>query len=137
MHDRKQSMDVEHASLVLRELARLHAAGKLLIQKEGKDIFPELTLDKELWKSLKDNKQMQEYFNKSPITVGKLIKPCGNYDKTVEALTEMAPSAYSLMLEQIEPAAPFDTICHGDCWNNNLLFRYDEVFQISFSCFIS
>lgn len=26
-----------------------------------------------------------------------------------------------------ESAEPYAVLCHGDCWNNNILFKYDKV----------
>lgn len=28
-------------------------------------------------------------------------------------------------------AGPSAVICHGDCWNNNILYRYDEVDKLN------
>jgi len=126
MFDRRKGMDRKHSLLVFKELARLHSASKIMIERKGKGTISQFHLDKEFFDSFADNEITVEWFKSIPVNGGKMIEKCGDYSKAVEILNEMGPSALSLILDQLKPEEPFASVCHGDCWNNNLLFRYEE-----------
>lgn len=33
---------------------------------------------------------------------------------------------FQRMITEIRPIEPIAVLCHGDCWTNNLLFRYGD-----------
>jgi fructosamine-3-kinase len=84
------------------------------------------------------------------------VKFCAEYDSTarimIETYTEMAKSvAMKILDEKIRNRAlavlkdpmkefpeivlgnlaePYATLCHGDCWNNNIMYLTDEVCRL-------
>ncbi|XP_063889369.1 uncharacterized protein LOC135116089 [Scylla paramamosain] len=127
MADRKQGLDEAHTILVLRELARLHAASLLLQNKTPDDDlgekYPYLKIGmaylmknyNSMFKVMKDN-----------VIFGKtIIKKVGGYERVAAWIDMIIPNLVDIF-EQLECGEP-KVVCHGDCWNNNLLFRYSET----------
>lgn len=125
MFDRKKGLDENHVILVVEELGRLHAASVMLQE----DIHPEEILEK--YPFLADFfidtgnsvDEMKPIFMSFAETGAQIAEKLEGYDKVAAFLREMAPSVMEKLKEQCQVTPKFKVLCHGDCWNNNLLFR--------------
>nr|XP_027220332.1 uncharacterized protein LOC113812621 isoform X1 [Penaeus vannamei]XP_027220333.1 uncharacterized protein LOC113812621 isoform X2 [Penaeus vannamei]XP_027220334.1 uncharacterized protein LOC113812621 isoform X3 [Penaeus vannamei] len=127
MFDRKKGMDVAHTKLVLEELARLHAASYLLKAKipDLTEKYPILKLD---WLNYADDARDKTYklFSKQMDIVKDMLNKVGGYEVAENWLGRNKVKVLDMLGDHIVGVPPFDLLCHGDCWNNNLLFRYNE-----------
>lgn len=127
MLDPNIGMDVPHMTLILEELARLHAASYLLKAKipDLSKRYPVLNLD---WLTYADNARCktQGFFSSAMDSASILLHHVGGYDVAVAWLNENKLRAAELVENELRRGPTFDVLCHGDCWNNNVLFRYDD-----------
>nr|XP_045586390.1 uncharacterized protein LOC123748243 [Procambarus clarkii] len=127
--DGKKGMDVAHATLVLQELGKLHAASLLLKATAPKqDLADRFSLIKVDWTSFPDI--VKNLFNNmcsGPMAAGEeILRDIKGYEVAAQWLAKHKNNFADLLLRQLVRNPKFDVICHGDCWNNNLLFRYSE-----------
>ncbi|CAL4225349.1 unnamed protein product, partial [Meganyctiphanes norvegica] len=121
MTDRRKGMDLQHAILVMQGLGRMHAAS-IIMQKENsidelKTRYPFLL--KELWAG----KMLQWIFSHSISTGKDMLAKVGGHEEAINWLSKQEPNIIDIFSKHLAIAAPFSAICHGDCWNNNILFR--------------
>ncbi|KAK7079865.1 hypothetical protein SK128_023960 [Halocaridina rubra] len=128
MESRALGISAAHATLVLKELAKLHAASFLLQAKTpNHDLVDKFEcLQKEWTKEFKvgvDFGQFVDGYLKIGIA---MFKKFGNCEKIVNWIEKIRPNAWKMYDEMLVRKPPFDLILHGDCWINNILFSYDE-----------
>ncbi|XP_045586396.1 uncharacterized protein [Procambarus clarkii] len=129
MFDRKKGMDVAHATLVLKELARLHAASLLLKatapEQDLADRFTHIKVD---WINYSQNskKMINEMFSGLFANAEALVHDIEGYEVAEQWLAAYKNNSADLLERSLGRSLKFDVICHGDCWNNNVLFRYNE-----------
>ncbi|XP_045586401.1 uncharacterized protein [Procambarus clarkii] len=129
MFDCKKGMDVAHTTLVLKELARFHAASLLLkATAPEQDLADRFTLIKVDWISFPDTtKQLYNDMCIGPMAAGEeILRDIEGYEVAAQWLAKHKNNFADLLLRQLVRNPKFDVICHGDCWNNNLLFRYNK-----------
>ncbi|KAF2358973.1 Protein of unknown function DUF227 [Trinorchestia longiramus] len=131
MVDRMVGLDDDHVILVLKELARLHAASVLLEEHLGSETF------------LKKYNFLEDYFTSDETvsrsgafkdmfgchleTGSKIADQLPGYENVSAALTAMIPTVFDDIKNMIDESDPkFRVVNHGDCWNNNILFRYED-----------
>lgn len=133
MYDRKKGLDSIHTTLIVKALARLHAAS-LLLQARTPDTdlvdrFPFLRKD---WHNTSEDDDVD--------ILGKMCKPGLDMAEAVLQrykshgggdpwVAEVKDRVTEFFISVIKREAPFEVICHGDCWNNNVLFRYNDAGQ--------
>lgn len=126
MKDRRAPFDLEHVLLVMREYGRLHALSFALREQEP-------TVFKELSKNLEET-----FFANVDRGNFKLVFD-SNFDRAIASLDEekdckvvkklkrMKERFFDLLDAVIKPeaAGEYSVIGHGDCWVNNMLFKYE------------
>lgn len=124
MFDRRKGLDVAHASLVLKELARLHAAS-LLLQKKDPEYSKDTLLHRGWINMTEDGSAIIKMLEGVMDTGILIMKKVGGYESSVTWAESTKSKLREIFEKQMEPCK-HQVICHGDAWNNNLLFKYDE-----------
>ncbi|XP_068230091.1 uncharacterized protein [Palaemon carinicauda] len=132
MSDRKKGMDKCHADLVISELARLHSASYLLKERflGGKAIATKYEfLTKDFTTFTPNSKEMfVTWMGKGVDTGVMMLEKVGGYETAIAWLKSMKPEIGHLLSTGLQ-STRLNNIGHGDCWNNNILFRYDKEGQ--------
>nr|XP_053635499.1 uncharacterized protein LOC128690800 [Cherax quadricarinatus] len=129
MFDRKKGVSVAHANLVLQELARLHAASLLLkARAPTEDLADRFTHVKTDWMTFSDcAKAMLNGMFFGPLESSQqLLHNIKGYEVAAQWIAKHKGNLADLIKIQLARNPKFDVICHGDCWNNNMLFRYNK-----------
>nr|XP_053644318.1 uncharacterized protein LOC128696924 [Cherax quadricarinatus] len=127
MFDRMKGMDKAHAVLVLKELGKLHAAS-ILYQKEASIVLEDkYTYIQKDFHSMLGGDDFKKMLSSQAQNAAEIAERIVGYKKVADWLKDFAPSSMDVFVEQIKRSPPFDVLCHGDCWNNNILFKYDET----------
>lgn len=132
MFDRKQSMDPAHVHLVLRELARMHAASVLLLSNEefrGVDFVEKFPVLREFTEAMKDDgsdSNMDAMIDQYCENSAKIVDKNAGYEHVAQFMRSLKGKGEEAFLHLYQSKDPFRVICHGDCWNNNFLFRYGQ-----------
>lgn len=124
MFDHRRGMDTPHVNLVLRELAKLHAAGLLLEHRHPReDIIGKYPFLKRNWSNIAaESREMLKVIEDGIKFAQEMLAAVGGYERAVAWLDTLVPKLLDVYHEQLECGEP-KVICHGDCWTNNLLFR--------------
>ncbi|XP_076066181.1 uncharacterized protein LOC143039817 [Oratosquilla oratoria] len=133
MQDRVVGLDEPHCLLVLKELARLHGASMLYKEKEDVNLLDEFPFLIESWLEEsypidhpEDDATMNAFLASSVEGFIQVAAHLGGYDELLEQLKNVQDKVSALLREEMKMAEPFLAVAHGDCWTNNILFRYDE-----------
>ncbi|XP_070495614.1 uncharacterized protein [Chironomus tepperi] len=129
MYDRHKEVTKEHVCLVMKSLAKMHA-----IFYSIKDQMPELiesyTKIKDIFLTLSDktNSPLTPWFDSLKKQALDVVYKSDNKDM-IKRIENMLERSFSELLKDcfdLEKTEPQAVLCHGDCWNNNVLFKYDK-----------
>ncbi|XP_069690906.1 uncharacterized protein [Periplaneta americana] len=123
--DKKQSgLDLKHCLLVMRTIARFHAASLVLYQKDPTMFEP---LMSNVF-SRGENKGMEPLFRGYVTRVAREVETWPDYKEKfahkLHNLRETAQEQWRLGITRNEDG--FNVLCHGDLWLNNMMFRYSD-----------
>ncbi|XP_011197098.1 uncharacterized protein LOC105221662 isoform X1 [Zeugodacus cucurbitae] len=128
MTDRQKGLTLDETHLVLKEVAQFHALS-LAYKFENPDHFDRLRelITEGLFCSSNANwyKNYYERLTKDAIKMVSDILP--EDSKYLEALKKFAGCStfFSQMVHLVSAESTLSAICHGDCWVNNFLYRYE------------
>lgn len=128
MFDRFKEVTKEHVLRVMEALAKFHAVSLAL-----KDQKPEVL---EPYKDMKDvffqrdaesMEQIKIWFDHLKVQAYAALDSIDNEDLKLRAKKELDKDFFTAVGETIDgkAAEPYTVICHGDCWNNNIMYRYE------------
>lgn len=122
--NRKLPMTSEHITAVVKEYARLHSLGMIMKNKKP-ELFKEVDVNMyEIWGSKpSDNDDRLRMF--TGFITEKLFRVVGSDDtRTIEALKPHTDNLVDYYKFQVKKPEFKLAVLHGDCWCNNMMFRY-------------
>ncbi|XP_012268826.2 uncharacterized protein LOC105693460 [Athalia rosae] len=124
MADRHSGLDLEHCLVAIRNLGRFHATSVALVEEEP-DILANYT--KGMYHK-DQHPMMTEFFATSLKGFAKEAARWSELSpRTIEKLKKLPEVLYNKASVSCEYSEDdFTVLNHGDCWVNNMLFRYDE-----------
>ncbi|KAL7648250.1 UNVERIFIED_CONTAM: hypothetical protein RMT77_000156 [Armadillidium vulgare] len=131
MYDRMKGMDLNHSLLVVKELGRFHASSLLFEETfSAKSISENLVYLERPWGNLNEEglEAFDKMYSSSGEAVGNFLKTSDSkYEKCSNWLLKYAHKLTQHFLDGYNPSNnQFEVLIHGDCWTNNMLFKYNE-----------
>ncbi|CAG7835786.1 unnamed protein product [Allacma fusca] len=145
LRDRFLGFDLDHYLLVIEAQARLHATSWAYKSKLGKNILEEFPfLESKLGEIFKS---VVAYQDANVNTIAQLVQDSPKLKEGLSHLQTQTPSIIGLYFDcdfgqkerghtkdnilkkpqaTLDNEEPWLTLIHGDCWSNNLMFRYDQ-----------
>ncbi|KAG7157395.1 putative Ecdysteroid kinase-containing protein 20 [Homarus americanus] len=126
MFDRQRGMDAAHATLVLQELGRLHAASILLDKTlPSHDFTKTWTCLTDDWTTDDENKMFKTMTDHQLDGAAMIMKKIPNYERVVRWIEGIKETAVDIMKQSFRSEDGEGVLLHGDCWNNNVLFSFN------------
>ena len=127
MADRTVGLDMQHCLLVMKTLARSHAASAVLHLKDP-EIFKTIS---ESFDAERRGKDLGNLFQNIVESLAKEVEKWPIYkDRFACKLHRAADSAMNFMIKDLERKDDnFNVFVHGDLWLNNMMFRYSDDTQ--------
>ncbi|CAD6991732.1 uncharacterized protein LOC101461592 [Ceratitis capitata] len=128
MPDRQKGLSIEETQLVLKEVAQFHALS-LAYKFENPTQFNRLRelITEGLFCSSNTNwyKNYYDGLTKDAIKMVSDTLPEGS--KYLDAMKKFVDCStfFSQMVQLVSAETTLSAICHGDCWVNNFLYRYE------------
>lgn len=126
--DRKKPLDEFHVSLVLRSYGKFHALS-LALHDQHPELFKQITgnltdLFPLVFPTLLASMKMQVIKN-----LQMLIE--NGYTAEFQLAEKVTKELEGTLVMNSESDDPYNVVTHGDCWCNNMMFKYDvRVFCI-------
>lgn len=140
MTNRIEGLDFDHCRLVLQGLASFHAMSLAL-----KTIDPNAFMKAR--ESIEEVIYIQDAIKLFSISMENSLKMAaesfrilsnndGTFDVAIKTLNRFNGKIFNIMSELVRPKEPWSVICHGDCWNNNILFKYNDSGKVEKTCLL-
>ncbi|KAM0736555.1 hypothetical protein ACS0PU_006204 [Formica fusca] len=120
---RQTGLDLSHCILAIRGLARFHATSIALCEKEPKQ--------KQMYsRGMFNSEHPPEMTGFFVLGTTQLAKEMANWPgmkKYADKVAKLADKIYQIGIEACKFSEDeFNVINHGDCWVNNMMFKYDD-----------
>ncbi|EZA61317.1 hypothetical protein DMN91_012857 [Ooceraea biroi] len=128
--DRRDFLDFKHTACALKKLAQLHASA-FTVKIKNSQMFHEMVRSLEEIIYNDANSRMRdttEVCITAIINQLKMVDPrTPEQQNVLDHISNYASKSYDTLSKLFnKPKETYDTICHGDPWNNNLLFLHDN-----------
>ncbi|KAK9874578.1 hypothetical protein WA026_005411 [Henosepilachna vigintioctopunctata] len=122
--NRKKPMDLERVLLVLKTLGKHHAVSMAMRKKSPKIFEKKAQHLTNVWLKFAESTDMEGFYTPLIENACKLLEQAGRQDLAEKIddkiRKQVIPLTCCLTSEEDKLV-----ICHGDCWNNNIMFKYD------------
>uniref|UniRef100_A0A1I8Q0R0 CHK kinase-like domain-containing protein n=1 Tax=Stomoxys calcitrans TaxID=35570 RepID=A0A1I8Q0R0_STOCA len=131
--NRLEGLDLEHTQAVLRKLAQFHAASAFRVIKKG-SYDNKVTPDMDNHYPRYILNQMVDSFTQPFL---KNLTCCKNGGKYKDVMKNFMFHAVEKIIRARKPHPYyFNALNHGDCWSNNILFKYSDDGKVEDLLFI-
>lgn len=139
--ERRVGLDIEHTELLLRKLAKFHAASIIFNEKERQSLEK---FDYGIFN--KHTRIYAPFFTSYLETCGETVSEWKGFEQLGEKLIKLKDKVmdYGEKVFEVNPNH-LNVLAHGDLWKNNVMFQYDNsgkvkdviILDFQFTCWAS
>ncbi|KAB7500123.1 hypothetical protein Anas_04968 [Armadillidium nasatum] len=130
MCDKMRGMDLNHSLFVVKELGRFHASSLLFEETLPTKYIPDTFNGvKGGWLDADEKaiEEMGKFYSSITKPIESFLKTSDpKYEKCCNWLSKNSHTLAKTFLNGMQLSNQFEVLIHGDCWSNNMLFRYNE-----------
>jgi hypothetical protein len=128
MFDRFKKATKEHVMLVMKSVAKFHAISFAVKDQDPEWMAPFKEM-KDIFLERDGDENMKIWYNALKKQASDVLQTCENQDMIERVDKAINGDLFELLGDCIfgTKAEPYAILSHGDCWNNNMLFKYDKV----------
>ncbi|CAH0550362.1 unnamed protein product [Brassicogethes aeneus] len=123
--DKTKLLSMEHIELIFKTYGRFHGIS-FALSKKNPEKFQEID---EKCVNVFNIFGTEDHFKTAMLTMAKSVYDKlipGEDDKLIKSLEKYLDKGHDYYLEGINYKGKYNTINHGDCWSNNMMFKYDN-----------
>jgi thiamine kinase-like enzyme len=126
--NRKLPMNAEHVGIVFATYAKFHGTG-LALKNLHPEKFEEMSknLKNIFYKDVPDEAEKAKFAENVKQGFANGFRAVANHEKATQALTKFTEGCMKFFEEDVRRVDKYCTILHGDCWCNNMMFRYTDL----------
>lgn len=127
--NRFENLTVDHINAVMRTLGKLHALSLSIKDQTPQLMKPFASLKDVLYQRLTD-KALSTSTREKLVNRALNVALKSNNEFLIEKVKNLLSNDFCELLKSSSCGAlaePYAVICHGDCYNNNIMFKYDSV----------
>ncbi|XP_044755969.1 uncharacterized protein LOC123314723 [Coccinella septempunctata] len=122
--NKRKPMNLEHIKTVLSNYGKYHASSMALRVRKP-EVFKELTSDMEnMFKHFLNDEEIRKLFREYVEDALNVLKESG-LDDIFEKLKDLPVNVLEVLSKTVEVEDRV-IITHGDCWINNMMFKYES-----------
>lgn len=135
MDHRTEPVTIEHAKLVLQTLGKFHACSFALRDKCPEKFKEFIETIPKIY-HIEDLTGLKEYFETfKPLMYGVFKESEKDILQKLKNVYDKSVFDGAAVYYDGKTAEPYSVICHGDCWINNTLFKFDKVLSLGTKLF--
>lgn len=131
MFDRFNEVTADHVYCVMEALAKFHAISLAIKDQKPELLEPYTGMEDILLQRDEAGRDtIRVWFDSPKKQAEDTLNDCANEDLKAK-VGEVLKADFFELLEgciNCEAAEPYTVVSHGDCWNNNMMFRYEVIF---------
>ncbi|XP_069678921.1 uncharacterized protein [Periplaneta americana] len=140
MTDRKAGLDSAHCRATMRELALLHALSLAMKLCRPREFASSVADSVQEALFMPENEDWYRgYYRAATRNAFTMVRETlGDDTRYLDKFRDFVDNStfFSRMVSLVEPREPLAVLCHGDCWTNNILFKYSEHGEILEVCLV-
>jgi hypothetical protein len=125
MWNKFKPINLEHATMIISALGRLHALSFAMKTKKPEQ-FEKFKKLNDMFSQMGGDDNFEQYANGLIMNAINTIEP--SEVKLKQRAMKLQEGFKKLIAESVDPEAaePYACVTHGDCWTNNFLFHYNK-----------